>query len=170
MAVLDASPIIYYGRIGRLRWLREFYGKLVTTPSVVRETVDEAKVLGKPGVSTIEEAFREGVLQVHSLAGEENDLASRVAESERIEIEDAQLIVLTRKLRDILVTNDKKLILVAKAHGVKTHWAVTPVILSVKRGKLNKKEAKDVIGSLVEAGLRIKSETLISIYRIIENI
>jgi len=55
---------------------------------------------------------------VRSLAEEENDLASRVAESERIEIEDAQLIVLTRKLWDILVTNDKKLVLVAKAHGV----------------------------------------------------
>ena len=93
MAVLDASPIIYYGRIGRLRWLREFYGKLVTTPSVVRETVDEAKVLGKPGVSVIEEAFRERVLQVHGLAEEENDLASRVAELEKIEIEDYEDVI-----------------------------------------------------------------------------
>ena len=80
--------------------------------------------------------------QVHSLAEEENDLASRVAGSERIEIEGAQLIVLTRKLWDILVTSDKKLVLVAKAHSVKTHWAVMPALLSVKRGKLDKKEAE----------------------------
>ncbi len=37
MAVLGASLIIYFGRIGKLSWLREFYGVLVTTPSVARE-------------------------------------------------------------------------------------------------------------------------------------
>lgn len=134
MAVLGASLIIYFGRIGKLSWLREFYGVLVTTPSVARETVDEAKVLGKLGVSVIEEAFQEGVIHVYSLTGEEEDLAGKIAKLEKIEVEDAQLIFLAGKLGDVLVTNDKKLILVARAHGVRTHWAVTPVILSVKRG------------------------------------
>jgi len=53
---------------------------------------------------------------------------------------------------------------------VRTHWAVTPVILSVKRGELDKKGAKNIVAGLVEAGLRIKSEALISIYRIIEEL
>lgn len=170
MAVLDSSPIIYFGRIGKLSWLREFYDELVTTPSVVRETVDEARVLGKPGVSVIEETFQEGVIHMRSLTGEEEYLASKIAKLEKIEVEDAQLIVFTRRLGDVLVTNDRKLILVARAHGVRTHWAVTPVILSVKRGELDKKRARNIIVSLVEAGLRIRSETLISIYRIIEEL
>jgi len=110
MAVLGASLIIYFGRIGKLSWLREFYGVLVTTPSVARETVDEAKVLGKLGVSVIEEAFQEGVIHVYSLTGEEEDLAGKIAKLEKIEVEDAQLIFLAGKLGDVLVTNDKKLI------------------------------------------------------------
>jgi len=51
MAVLDASPIIYYSRIGELRWLLDFYRALKTTGAIVRETVDDARVLNKPGVS-----------------------------------------------------------------------------------------------------------------------
>lgn len=170
MAVLDASSIIYFGRIGKLSWLREFYGKLVTTSSVIRETVDEAKVLGKPGVSVIEEAFRKGVIHVESLTREEEDLAGKIAKLEKIEVEDAQLIVLARRLGDVLVTNDKKLILVARAHGVETHWAVTPIILLVKRGELDRREAKNIISSLVEVGLRIKPDTLILLYRITEKL
>ena len=143
---------------------------LLQLPLLLGKTVDEAKVLGKLGVSVIEEAFQEGVIHVYSLTGEEEDLAGKIAKLEKIEVEDAQLIFLAGKLGDVLVTNDKKLILVARAHGVRTHWAVTPVILSVKRGELDKKGAKNIVAGLVEAGLRIKSEALISIYRIIEEL
>lgn len=48
MAVLDASPIIYYSRIGELYWLLGFYRSLRTTGAIVRETVDDARELNKP--------------------------------------------------------------------------------------------------------------------------
>ena len=119
MAVLDASPIIYYGRIGELRWLLDFYRSLKTTGAVVRETVDDARELNKPGVSAIEMSLAKGWIAVSELSNVEKESASKIAKSEGIEPEDAELIVLTIRENEIMVTNDKMLKLVAHAYGLK---------------------------------------------------
>ena len=107
MAVLDASPIIYYSRIGELYWLLGFYRSLKTTGSIVRETVDDARELNKPGVSAIEMALSKGWISVSYLSDDEKDFARNIAESEGIEPEDAEIIVLAMKENDVVVTNDR---------------------------------------------------------------
>jgi predicted nucleic acid-binding protein len=107
MAVLDASPIIYYSRIGELCWLLGFYRSLKTTGSIVRETVDDARELNKPGVSAIEMALSKGWISVSDLSDDEKDFARNIAKSEGIEPEDAEIIVLAMKENDIVVTNDR---------------------------------------------------------------
>ncbi|MBC8520584.1 MAG: hypothetical protein H8D26_01115, partial [Methanomicrobia archaeon] len=123
MALVDASPIIYYSRIGELRWLLDFYRALKTTGAVVRETVDDAKELNKPGVSAIEMSLSKGWIAVAELSDDEKESASKIAKSEGIEPEDAELIVLAIRENEILVTNDKMVRLVAQAYGLRVHWA-----------------------------------------------
>ncbi len=67
MAVLDASPIIYYSRIGELRWLLDFYRALKTTGAIVRETVDDARVLNKPGVRNRDGTFKGLGLRIRAI-------------------------------------------------------------------------------------------------------
>ncbi|MCK4736742.1 MAG: hypothetical protein KAT65_30080 [Methanophagales archaeon] len=169
MAVLDASPIIYYSRIGELYWLVGIYRSLKTTGAIVRETVDDARELNKPGVSAIEMAFSKGWISVSELSDDEKDSARNMAKSEGIEPEDAELIVLAIRKNDIMVTNDKMLRLVALAHGLNVHWATTPILIACKENKLTIAQAKSMINRLVDAGLRVKPQTLVAIYTVIES-
>lgn len=169
MAVLDASPIIYYSRIGELYWLVGIYRSLKTTGAIVRETVDDARELNKPGVSAIEMAFSKGWISVSELSDDEKDSARNMAKSEGIEPEDAELIVLAIRKNDIMVTNDKMLRLVALAQGLNVHWATTPILIACKENKLTIAQAKSMINRLVDAGLRVKPQTLVAIYTVIES-
>lgn len=169
MAVLDASPIIYYSRIGELYWLVGIYRSLKTTGAIVRETVDDARELNKPEVSAIEMAFSKGWISVSELSDDEKDSARNMAKSEGIEPEDAELIVLAIRKNDIMVTNDKMLRLVALAQGLNVHWATTPFLIACKENKLTIAQAKSMINRLVDAGLRVKPQTLVAIYTVIES-
>jgi predicted nucleic acid-binding protein len=169
MVVLDASPIIYYSRIGELYWLVGFYRSLKTAEAIVRETVDDARELNKPGVSAIEMALSKGWISVSELSDDEKDSAGNIAKSEGIEPEDAELIVLAIRENDILVTNDKMLRLVALAHRLKVHWATTPILVACRENKLTISQAKSMINRLVDTGLRVKPQTLVVIYTVIES-
>ena len=169
MVVLDASPIIYYSRIGELYWLVGFYRSLKTTEAIVRETVDDARELNKPGVSAIEMALSKGWISISELSDDEKDSARNIAKSGGIEPEDAELIVLAIRENDILVTNDKMLRLVALAHGLKVHWATTPILVACRENKLTIPQARSMINRLVDAGLRVKPQTLVAIYTVIES-
>jgi len=63
----------------------------------------------KPGVSAIEMALSKGWISVSYLSDDEKDFARNIAESEGIEPEDAEIIVLAMKENDIVVTNDRML-------------------------------------------------------------
>ena len=169
MAVLDASPIIYYSRIGELHWLLGFYQSLKTTRAIVRETVDDARELNKPGVSAIEAVLSRGCISVSELSDDEKDSAGNIAESEGIEPEDAGVIVLAMRENDIVVTNDRMLRLVALAHGLEVNWATTPIIIGCREGRISIEQAKSMINRLVSAGLRVKPQTLVAIYTVIES-
>ncbi len=162
MAVLDASPIINYSRIGELRWLLDFYRALKTTGAIVRETVDGARVLNKPGVSAIETALSRGWVSVSELSDDEKDSSINITKSEGIEHADAELIVLALRENEILVTNDKMLKLVAQAYGLNVHWATTPILIACRENKLTIAQAKSMINRLVDAGLRVKPQTLVA--------
>ncbi len=169
MAVVDASPIIYYSRIGELYWLVGIYRSLKTTEAIFRETVDDARELNKPGVSAIEMAFSKGWISISELSDDEQDSARDIAISEGIELEDAELIALAIRENDIAVTNDRLLRLVALAHSLKAHWATTPILIACRENTLTISQAKSMINRLVEAGLRVKPQTLVAIYTVIES-
>jgi hypothetical protein len=61
----------------------------------------------KPGVSAIEMALSKGWISVSDLSDGEKDFARNIAESEGIEPEDAEIIVVAMKENNIVVTNDR---------------------------------------------------------------
>lgn len=170
MAVLDASLIIYYSRIGRLAWLKDFYGVLRTTPSVIKEIVDDANEVKKPGVSSIENSITSGEIGIVELPKKEEREAKKISISEGIELEDAELLMAARKEGDVLITNDKILRTIAMSIGIQVHWATAAVLRSARNKKISIGEAKTIIKGLVKARLRLKPETLVAMYEVLEGL
>ena len=89
-------------------------------------------------------------------------------EAEGIEQTDAEIIMLA-KISDLSrLTNDKALVLCAKAHGVKFKWLTLSVIEGLDKAVISKEEAEDLLVQLVEVGLRIRSEVFAELLKMIK--
>ncbi|MCK5548882.1 MAG: hypothetical protein KAI64_07685 [Thermoplasmata archaeon] len=158
--IVDSSVLIHLSRIGKLTLLKDFFGKVLITEDVYRETVDEAK--GRTGASAIEKACGKWIV-VQKL--KKKKAIDRMVELEGIEGADASLILLAEESGDKLLSNDHALIRVARARGVECWWLTSFVLNAYAKGTITKKKAKQVLLELVESGLRLAPEVYASMLR-----
>ncbi|KXA92029.1 hypothetical protein AKJ65_08175 [candidate division MSBL1 archaeon SCGC-AAA259E19] len=150
------SPLIHLSRAGRIGLLEELFDEVLVPPCVERETIDEAKELGKPGTRAIKRGREKGWIEIEEVRDE--DEIEKMAESENIEPEDAEVLQLAKETSSKLITNDSWLVKVAKANGVETLWTTTLVLLAVERGKIGKEEGRKLLKELARSGLYLKSD------------
>ena len=158
MVVCDSGPLIHLSRVGQIQLLRQLFGTVLIPSSVYRETVAEAKALRKPGVSTIEKAIDDGWIQVTDISASEMDLVNKLAESESIEVEDAEVIFLAKKHSTSLVTNDKWLVKIAVSLGIDAFWTTTLILLAIKKKIISKKQGREILRKLVLSGLHLRTD------------
>ncbi len=168
MVVCDSGPLIHLSRVGKLRLLKDLFGKVEVSSSVYREVVKEAKALGKPGISTIEGAIEEGWIKVVEVG--KKDKIKRLAEGEHIQIEDAEVLHLAKTLSTSLVTSDGWLIKIARGVGVETLWTTTLVLLAVKGGRVSKEDGKTLLRELVLSGLYIRPDVYAMLLQAIDEL
>lgn len=166
----DSGPLIYLSRIGQIRLLKKLFGSVSIPASIYRETVEEAKILKKPGVSAIENAVKEGWIEVVQLPASETESIKGLAESESIQIEDAEVLYLAKKQSTKLVTNDKWLVKIARSLGIETVWTTTLILLAVQKKILNKNEGRETLRKLILAGLHVRSDVYDGILSTLEEL
>ena len=71
MIVSDASPLISLAKAGKLFLLRELFGKVLIEEEVKRETIERGKEEGAPDALVIEDAVKEGWIEVDKIKEEE---------------------------------------------------------------------------------------------------
>ena len=170
MVVCDSGPLIYFSRIGQVQLLRKLFGTVLIPSSVYRETVEEAKALRKPGISSIEKAIEEGWIQVVEMIPSEIDLMKKIAENESIEIEDAEVIFLAKKHSTNLVTNDKWLAKIAASLGIEIYWTTTLILLAVKKKAISKSQGREMLRKLVLSGMHLRTDVYEAILSTLEEI
>jgi len=168
--VCDSGSLIYLSRVGQIQLLKKLFGSVLIPTSVYRETVQEAKAMRKPGVSTIEKAINDGWMQVIDISASEMDLVKKLAENESIEVEDAEVIFLTKKHSTSLVTNDKWLVKIAISLGINSFWTTTLILLAVKKSVLSKNQGRKVLRKLVLSGLHLRTDVYEAILSALEEI
>lgn len=161
--IVDSSVLIPLSRVGRLSLLKEF-GEIKITEDVYRETVEEAK--GREGVSSI----REACSWISVIRNENEKKVRELAEQEGIESADASLILLAEEKKEILLSNDYYLIRVARSRGIECWWLTTLLLRAAKDKKIKKEEAKQILLSLVESGMRLSIEVYTAILKRIDEI
>ena len=162
MIAIDSSPLIHLSKIGRLDILKNC--SLIATESVRREVIIE----GKAGVSELKEFFNR--VEVVKLSERDIDTASSVAKSEDVHQTDAELLLLAKKKKCTLLTNDRALVLLARSMGLKVWWVTTLILNLMNAGRLLKEEGKYILEDLIMSGMRIETGVYIRILREMEMI
>jgi predicted nucleic acid-binding protein len=168
--VCDSGPLIHLSRIGKIDLLKQLFGSVSITESAYREVVDEGRALGKAGVSAIEQAIEEGWIKVSKLEPRDLERAERLARSESLGEGDAKAIVLALKSRTTLVTNDRMVILSARAAGVECLWTTSLLLRAVKAKAATASEALHMLQRLAQTGLHMRLEVYEALRAAIEEL
>ena len=160
MIAIDSTPLIHLSKIGRLGILENC--SLITTESVRGEVIIE----GKMGASMLKEFFKR--VEVVKLSERDIDTASSIAKSEDVHQADAELLLLAKRKKCTLLTNDRALVLLARSMGLKVWWVTTLILNLMNAGRLSKEEGKYILDDLIMSGMRIETGVYIKILRVIE--
>lgn len=163
MVVVDSSALIPLIKIGRLDLLRNVFAKILIPEPVWEEVVTEGKRLGKP----IRE-FEEGVDKWYKLAryGKKIEFIDK-----NLEKNDFIVFSIAKDNNEVLLTNDASLYYYALSQNVKSFWLTTLLLYAVKKKKLDKTEAENILLEMVNtAGLHLRSDILSELLGIIKNL
>jgi predicted nucleic acid-binding protein len=161
MPIVDSSVIVPLLRIGKLELLKSYFGKI----QIPQEVYDEI-MAGMTGASIFEEVCKDWII----ISSEKFINAESVALEEGISNTDAVLILLAEGKKQVLVSNDSALILVARSRGVKCFWLTSIIFECVKKKLLSRKEAKTMLLQLVQAGMHLSNDVYSTMLDEIERI
>ena len=159
MVVVDSSVLIHLSRIGKLRLLNKFFGKIKITPDVYNEVKEGV------GAAEIERGCKTWIL----IRKPKLEEAEEISKSEGIEKADASVILFAKEGKDALVSNDYALLTVAKSKEIECWWLTTFLLRCLKKRLVTKKEAKRTLFELVESGMRLDNAVYTAVLREIEN-
>ena len=161
MAVVDSSVLIHLSRINKLSLLNTYFGKILTTQDIY----DEVK--SGIGASEIEKASK---IWIAIENPKNSDEINNISKLEDIEKADSSLIVLAEEKKEILLSNDYALILVARSKGIECWWLTTFILRCLKKKIITKKEAKQILLELIDSGMRLSNEVYSAILKEIDNL
>ncbi|MBI2631897.1 PIN domain-containing protein [Candidatus Pacearchaeota archaeon] len=145
MPVVDTSCLTYLIKINKLLFLKTLFSKIFITEEVLGELE-----MGFEGVTEIKDKLNDWIF----IEEQENKLeALQLCREEGIEYTDALLILVAKKKKDILISNDSALIRIARIKGVECWWFTRCIIEGLKRKLIKKNEAKEILLSLVKNGM-----------------
>lgn len=165
MVVVDSSVLIPLSRIGKLNLLRKIFKEIKVTEEIYKEVVKESE--GRSGTSEIEEACKDWIKICKIKSGVN---IQKIAKVEGIEKADVSVVLLAKETNDILLSNDKSLIMVGKSKGVTCWWLTTFILNLVKKRLITKKDAKQILFELVEAGMRLRVEVYAAMLKEIDRL
>jgi len=156
MVVVDSCVLILLSEVGKLSLLR-YFKEVLITPEIYKETTEK----DRPGASEIEKACKDWI----GIERVKLNKTESISELNGMERADLSIIMLAKSRGDILLSNSRTLIQIAKIKGVECYWLTTFLLKLVKNGKIGKEDAKDIIFDLVENGMRLRIEVYAAILK-----
>ncbi len=167
MPVVDASPLVYLGKIGKLHILKESYGVVKCPPSVYTEVVIKGKEKGYTDAKVVEKAVGDYVIIQYPKEETTNKIAQHAkARGYRLgkgEIEGIALGVDTGE--KIYLCDDEDAKNLARVHGIKGKGTIYLLLKAYKAGIFSKQECRDAFVKTVEEGLWVNPKIVDIFYR-----
>ncbi len=172
MPVVNSSPLIYLGKVGKLYLLRELYGSLKIPKAVYHEVVIKGEEKG------FEDALRVKAevgkfLFVHSPKAETvNDIKKRLKNLDfRLSLGEIECIALCLDTDDkTLISDDDDAKRFAKTYGIVGKGTIYILLKSCKEGILSKKDCIETFESIVKKGFWVNAEVVNLFYRTLDRI
>jgi predicted nucleic acid-binding protein len=155
--VLDATPVIHFAKIEKLRLVITIC-KAYVTSEVYRETVERAE--GRPDAMVIRDAVESGELKVYDVR--ERRVVKMLLRHPEIHLGEAETLAAAKELNGFAIVDEAEARAIAKTYSIRTRTGTLFLLfrlLALKR--IEPTDCESMLDELVESGLYIDPRTLI---------
>ena len=155
--VLDATPIIHFAKIDKLRLVLGICEARITR-EVYRETVERGQ--SRPDATIIHDAVERGELKVYDVR--DRTVVRMFQRHPEIHMGEAETLAAAKELNAFAIVDEAEARAIAKAYGINTRTGTLFLLfrlLALKR--IETTECERILDELVESGLYIDGHTLI---------
>lgn len=145
-AVVDATPLIYFAKLGIVHRLPALYDTLLVPRTVHREVVVAGKEKGAPDATTLEHAFARRVLRVTRDVPVPAEVPSSLDAGER-----AAIALALRRGCDLLI-DEREGYTLARALGLRPRRTTALLLEGVARGLWDARQFGALLRRLVSLG------------------
>lgn len=155
--VLDATAIIHFAKVGKLRLIFDVCDVYITR-EVYSETV---KKDGKyPDSLIIKDAVDRGVLKVYGVR--EKMLVKALSRHPEIHVGEAETLAAAKELDGLAVIDEKEARTIAKIYGIRSAPGTLFLLFRLlKLKKISVEDADETLSDLIASGLYLDPKTLL---------
>ena len=155
--VLDATPIIHFAKIDRLKHVLGICEAYMTR-EVYRETVERGQ--GKPDATVVCDAVERGELKVYDVL--DRNVVKMFQRHPEIHMGEAETLAAAKELNAFAIVDEAEARAIAKAYGIKTRTGTLFLLFRLfALRRIEATECERILDELVESGLYIDSHTFI---------
>lgn len=155
LVVSNSSPLIYLAKIHQIALLQELFGEILVPFSVYTEVITIGKDEGYSDANLVEEAVKDGWLQV-------SQIRSKIPILEKFgELDDGErdaIALAVEKKAELVLIDDAAGRHVAKALHLRVKGTLYVILLALQKNLINPKEAKNELEHLLQARFRLSPE------------
>lgn len=170
--ISNTSPLIWLSKMGKLDLLRDLFDEILIPKEVYEEAVATGLQEGFSDALIIKEAVDQGWIKITMLDEKEVELCLEMTNHAfELHMGEAQAIALARRMgkETLLLIDESSARAFAEAWGLKVKGVIYVIMTSLRRGILDKKEAKEIMLTLVRKGFRIEPKLLARIIKEIDD-
>ncbi len=160
----NSSPLMYLAKIGRIELLMALFKEIIIPKKVYDEIIGREKEERFIDAIKVERAVKEGWIKSREvLYKREFGSFGEIDEGE------SALIYLAKKEKaDLVLIDDASARIVAESFGLNVKGTLYVLLLAFRKKILSKKEIKELIKELIEAGFRVSAKIYFDVLSEIE--
>ncbi len=169
--IINASPLIIFGKLNRIGILKKIYGNIEITKGVYQEVVTEGIKKKSRDALIVKEHVDKKSINVLSLTDKFVDKAKKIQIIYNIDIGEAETIALALQL------NKKEAIIdeiaareAAKAVEIKPIGSLRVLLIAYKQGLIKQSEIKEIINEMENSKYRFSPKVLIEFWGLFDRV
>lgn len=168
--IINASPLIFFGRTDNLKLLKNTLRKIVIAPAVYNEVVIGGKQMQAFEATVIEEEVAKGEIEVKKLALRwQEEAISVIRVNPLIDIGEAETIALALQEKEKMVLIDEKSARKAAIlHGLECHGSLWVLLQAFQKKLVDENRIRAILAMMSNLDFRVGADIITEFWALFE--
>ena len=169
--IINASPLIIFGKLNKISILIKIYKKLEITNKVYEEVVLKGNEQKASDAFIVKQYIDNKEINVFNLDKKFLDIANNIQVIYNIDIGESETIALALQLtQKEIIIDEAAAREAAKSFGIKPIGSLRILLIAYQKNLISKKEINDLIANMQDSKYRFSPKVLIEFWELFEKL